>query len=202
MDDVTVWIQELSAGNDEAAARLWGRYFERLVRLAQGRLGCVAPAVFDGEDVALSAFNSFFQRFSAGEFPDVTNRLHLWRLLATITARKASDYRKHHLAAKRGSGKVRHASSLQPDNDGADNLLEQLLSTEKTPEMAAIMSETCGKLLGELHEDQSLMSLALKKLEGYTNSEIAQEFDVSERTIERKLARIRSKWEAAAAEFT
>ncbi len=201
MDDVSIWIQQLGAGNDEAAERLWDRYFERLVRLARGRLDSVPMAAFDGEDVALSAFKSFFQRFSAGEFPDVRNRLQLWHLLATITTRKASDYRKHHFTAKRGGGRVRHASNLQAGFEDANDLLEQVLTTDQTPEAAAIMSEACGKLLSELQADESLMEVALKKLEGYTNLEIAQQLEVSERTIERKLARIRSQWESAAIEL-
>ena len=40
------------------------------------------------------------------------------------------------------------------------------------------------------------MQVALKKLEGLTNKEIAEELDYTERTIERKLDAIRKKWSA------
>src|SRR5262249_48825314 len=41
-----------------------------------------------------------------------------------------------------------------------------------------------------------LRRIALRKLEGYTNKEIAGEIDATERTVERKLERIRARWEA------
>ena len=42
--------------------------------------------------------------------------------------------------------------------------------------------------------DSLLQQVALKKLEGLTNKEIADDLDYTERTIERKLRIIRTKW--------
>ena len=42
----------------------------------------------DEEDVALSAFQSFYQGIARGRFPQLEDRDNLWRLLITITARK------------------------------------------------------------------------------------------------------------------
>ncbi len=56
---ITVWLQRLHAGDrSEAVERLWAAYFARMVRLAHQRLGQRVRA-HDGEDVALSAFDSF-----------------------------------------------------------------------------------------------------------------------------------------------
>jgi DNA-directed RNA polymerase specialized sigma24 family protein len=67
-------------------------------------------------------------------------------------------------------------------------------ASEPTPEDAAALNEELQKRLRALG-DPVLRRIALRKLEGYTNKEIARELDnCTERTIERKLARIRTKW--------
>ena len=43
-------------------------------------------------------------------------------------------------------------------------------------------------------DDPVLRLVALRKLEGSTNREIAAELDATERTVERKLERIRARW--------
>ena len=57
------------------------------------------------------------------------------------------------------------------------------------------MTEECARLLACL-EDETLGTIALRKLEGYTNEEIARLLGCSLPTVERKLARIRKKWNA------
>src|SRR5205823_4765290 len=57
---VTLWIGDLKGGVDEATRRLWDRYYAGLVRLARARLRAAPRAAADEEDVALSAFDSFF----------------------------------------------------------------------------------------------------------------------------------------------
>ncbi|MFO0888893.1 MAG: ECF-type sigma factor [Isosphaeraceae bacterium] len=53
---VTVWIGALRNGrSDEAAHRLWDRYFRRLVGLARVRLRSMIHGPDDEEDAALSA---------------------------------------------------------------------------------------------------------------------------------------------------
>ncbi len=56
------------------------------------------------------------------------------------------------------------------------------------------MAEECCRLHDRLGEAE-LRSIALWKLEGYTNEEIAQKLDCVPRTVERKLARIRNLWD-------
>ena len=86
---VTQWISDLKAGDDgEAARRLWDRYFTQLARLAHARLRARNRGAADGEDVALSAFESFFRGAAAGRFPRLEDRDDLWKLLTTIAAQK------------------------------------------------------------------------------------------------------------------
>src|ERR1041385_7695296 len=87
---VTNWLGQLRAGDAAAAERLWRLYFARLVGLANEKLHGAARRVADGEDVALSAFNSFCHNAARGRFPELLDRDGLWRLLVTLTACKDS----------------------------------------------------------------------------------------------------------------
>ena len=71
--------------------------------------------------------------------------------------------------------------------------LEQFLSEEPPPDLAAEMSDEYRRLLGQLN-DTELQSIALWKVEGYTNEEIAGRLGCVVRSVERKLQRIRILW--------
>ena len=63
-----------------------------------------------------------------------------------------------------------------------------------TPEFAAQVAEECQRLLGLLPEE--LRRVAVWKMEGHTNDEIASSLDCALRSVERKLERIRNLWAA------
>ena len=189
-DSVTIWIRQLKIGDAEAAQQLWNRYFERLVRLAQRRLTGAPRQMADEEDVALSAFNSVCVRAAEGKFPKLDDRQDLWRLLVTITVRKALAQRKY---ANRQKRRPTDGSPVRNDDDDA---LQQVMGSEPSPELAAQMAEDC-RLLMEQLDDPQLRKIAQWKLEGYTNDEIAGHLGTVARTVERKLQRIRLLWSAA-----
>ncbi|HVI85993.1 MAG TPA: ECF-type sigma factor, partial [bacterium] len=66
--------------------------------------------------------------------------------------------------------------------------------SEPTPEQAALVADECRHLFDAL-DDAALRAVAVAKMEGYTNEEIADRLDVSLPTIGRKLQRIRRIWE-------
>ncbi len=193
-NSVTQWIGDLRAGNrDEASRRLWERYFTRLARVAQVRLRAVVRSPADGEDVALSVFDSFFQGVAAGRFPELGNRDDLWRLLVTITARKAHNQRRDEGRQKRGGGRVVGEGALGGADPTGDDFLAQVAGNEPTPEFAAMVTDEYRRLFGSL-TDESLRMVALLKLEGHSNEEIAKSLDCGLRTVERKLEVIRKRW--------
>src|SRR5262249_41897101 len=63
------------------------------------------------------------------------------------------------------------------------------------PEFAAQVAEECQRLLAILNK-KALQSMALWKLEGYTNREIADRLGCVPRTVERKVQAIRRLWSA------
>jgi DNA-directed RNA polymerase specialized sigma24 family protein len=188
---VTVLLECLNEGDHEAARLLWDRYYPRLVALARRKLKGAALRVADEEDVALSAFNSFCRRAEAGQFPDLKDRDGLWALLVVITARKAADLLRHHQREKRGGGLVRGDSAMSPvDAQSSPGGFDQVASDEPTPMEAALLAEEVEGLLGRLTNPE-LRQVAVLKLEGYTNAEIAARIKLAEVSVERRLAMIR-----------
>ncbi|HLJ95236.1 MAG TPA: ECF-type sigma factor [Gemmataceae bacterium] len=181
---VSRWIGPLQAGEEVAAERLWKRYFPRLVGLAHKKLQGTRLATADEEDVALSAFDSFCRGLEAGRFPLLSDRENLWRLLVVLTARKAAHLLRDQCRQKRGGGEV-----LETETE-----LEQILSREPTPEFSVQVAEECQRLLDRLN-DAELRAVAVWKMEGYTNEEIAAKLGCVPRTVDRKLRSIRSLWE-------
>jgi DNA-directed RNA polymerase specialized sigma24 family protein len=194
---VTFWLEQLQAGEREAYQRLWEGYFARLVALARRRLRGAPRQAADEEDVALSAFDSFFRNAEQGRFPRLADRHDLWQVLVLLTARKAANLAKHERRQKRGGGKVRHASALPEAGTEAAAFAEQI-GSEPDPAFAAAVAEECRRLLGLL-PDEVLRSVALWKLEGHSNQEIADRMGRALTTVERKLQHIRHIWEQAGA---
>jgi DNA-directed RNA polymerase specialized sigma24 family protein len=190
---VTIWIDALRAGDHEAARRLWQRYFESLVRLARSRLQSTARRAADEEDVALSAFDSFYAGTAQGRFPDLADRHDLWRLLVTIAARKASDQNRWESQQKRGGGRVLREADLMAGPEPETGGLSQVVGAEPSPEFAAMVAEECARRLEGLPDD-SLRQVALLKMEGYRNEEIAARLGCGLRTVARRLEVIRKAW--------
>jgi DNA-directed RNA polymerase specialized sigma24 family protein len=193
-DSVTAWLRRLKSGDRTAAHPLWQRYFPLLVARARAALRAAPRRAADEEDVALSAFDSFCRGAEAGRFPRLDDRHGLWRLLLTITARKAGRLAAREAAGRRGGGKVRtEADLVGPGEEDGASLLAQMISTEPTPALAAQVAEECRRLLDRLPGDE-LRAIALGEMEGYTPEEIAQRLGRSVRTVYRKLAVIRDCW--------
>lgn len=195
--EVTRWISRMAEGDEAAVQAIWERYFEKLVHLARHKLERMPRRAEDEEDVALSAMQSFHEGLVAGRFPCLNDRHDLWKLLVTITARKAAAQRKRHHAQKRGGGRVRGESVFFLPEEGMerDGGIAQIIGKQPTPDFACQVAETCGTLLEQLG-DEDLQTIALCKMQGYSNEEIAEELDCAVRTVERKLARIRRTWES------
>jgi DNA-directed RNA polymerase specialized sigma24 family protein len=190
---VTYWLRQLEADDPAAAQPLWERYFAQFVRLARGKLRGARHRAADEEDVALSAFDSFCRGVAQRRFPRLGDRNNLWGLLVTLTARKPTDLAQHEGRQKRGGGRVGGESALAGPPD-AERGLEQLAGPEPTPEFAAQVAEECRRLLDRLGDDQ-LRAVALAKMEGYTNAEIAGRLGCAAVTVECRLRLIRKTWE-------
>jgi DNA-directed RNA polymerase specialized sigma24 family protein len=192
-DSITRWIDGIKTGDESDIQRLWDRYFERLVRLAAARLPARSRRSFDEEDVALSAFQSFCGRAERGQFPQLSGRDDLWRLLATITVRKAIETMRFQTRKRRGGGRVLGESALLMGEGTPGEGLAEVLGREPTPEQVASFADDYRRFLARLREPV-LLTIALRRLEGESVEEIARALNVSTRTVDRKLHLIRAIW--------
>jgi RNA polymerase sigma factor (sigma-70 family) len=195
---VTRLIRLLRSGDaterDLAARLIWRRYFRDLLELARNNLNKRIRRREDEEDVLQSMYKSFCLRQQRGEF-DLSGRDALWSLLVTITLRKARNTAKRHMRDRRDIAREQTIADSDDEGESAQWALEQMDATGPSPAEAAVLNEALERRL-EVLADLELRQIALWRLEGYTNREIADRLDRTERSVERRMERIRSKWTA------
>lgn len=190
------WINELAAGTNEAVEQLWDDYFQRLVELARKRLPSGGRRDFDEEDVALSAIHSFCKGLGKRRFPTLNDEGNLWALLVLITSRKASHRVRDGQAQKRGGGRVQGESAFGGTSKGG---IESVIAENPSAEFAHRLFEETDHLFHVL-DDDGLQQIAMLKMEGLTNREVAERLGCVERTVDRRLRLIREIWTASAVE--
>lgn len=189
---VTNWIRNLKrTGDPVASQRIWRRYVTRLVHAASRKLGNSPRRAADEDDVVAAAFACFFRGVKSEQFASLNDRDDLWQILLILTERSALNQLRHQRAQKRGGGQVLGESALGAEGGVAG--LEQYADQSPTPDFAVEVSEQLSKLLDQL-DDQAMREIALRKLEGFTNREIAVQLETSLRSVERRLALIRDIW--------
>lgn len=211
---VSMWIEQIREGDEAAAQKLWERYADDMVAVAQRTLKNSSRRVADEEDVAVVAFKSLLAGIKSGRFPELDHREQLWRLLMVITTRKAVALIQHDERQKRGGGAVRGDSAVIPavetkqeqdsglldevdeDPSVADGF-DRLAAERVAPDIAALMADETRKLLESLPDDVS-QQIAVFKMEGYTHEEIAEKLGCNVRTVERRLKQIRESWQRMA----
>lgn len=190
---VTQWIARLKTGDDAAAFAIWERFFFRLRDYARGKLGTMSRRAVDEEDVALSAMHALCVGAREGRFRQLDNRDDIWQILMMIAARKASNARRRgHVQKEHGESDLAATVDLQSVAD--------LFEKEPSADLFDSLNLHCEELLGRLND--KLREVALLRLSGHTNEEIAQLRGRGLSTIERYLQMIRQIWseEIASAE--
>jgi DNA-directed RNA polymerase specialized sigma24 family protein len=194
-DSVTGWIQLLREKDQEAAQKLWERYFTRLARQARAMLQGVRRRIGDEEDVALSAFASVCRGIEQKRFPRLADRDDLWQMLVAIAAHKACDLDRRERRVKRGGGKVRGDSAFVIGRDGEERGgIDAIIGNAPTPDFTAQVAEECRLLLDALTVKR-MRQIALLKMESFTHEEIREKLGCSLATINRDLRKIRRIWD-------
>lgn len=189
---ITEWLDQARQGEEFGRQNLWERYYERLVRLAKSRLSAGERRISDEEDVAAMAFAAFFHALDQGRLTDIQNRDGLWRVLVTIAENKVTDHARHLNRQKRGGGQVR-GHSIFLDDEG-NQFIEP---PDPSPRFAEEFGLVCQEMLGSLRKD--LRDIAVWKMEGYTNQEIAERLGCVEESVRRKVVLIRTQWSVGGA---
>lgn len=189
-ESITRLIGQMKDGQADAVERLWAVYFQKLVALARRKLAAAPQMKTDDEDLALSAFKSFWAGVRDDRFPQLTDRTTLWPLLVAITLNKCVDHVRHRTRQKRGGAAT------------AVTGLDALVGREPDPGLAADVADQLSHLLAALDAtgDPILRRVAELRLHGHTTTEIADALDCARRTVERKLALIERCWATEAAD--
>ncbi len=186
-ETVSNWLSGLERGDSRCAQQLYDAIYDRLVRIARGKLAG-RGRWRDEEDVAASVMRIFFAGAPKGKFPKLDDRDDLWKILVTITTRKVRDYTRRRAVEVCGES-VLGAPADSSNLAGLDGIGDSALA----PQLAVISREASRDLLESLG-DPDLAQIAVWKMEGLTNAEIAKKLKVAEETARRKVERIRQKW--------
>jgi RNA polymerase sigma factor (sigma-70 family) len=168
-------LARLARDESGAADELFHRYLGRMTQLARSRLSPRLARRLDAEDVAMSAYRSFFVGAREGKFT-LQRSGDLWRLLVTITLRKLQRSAAHHAAGKRPWRREEPAlpNEFLPDP-----------TSEPSAAEALSLADELGHFLASL-EPVRRRVLELRLLER-TLPEIAADIGRSERTVRRML---------------
>lgn len=188
---ITQFLDGLKTGDSVAAQKVWERYFDQLIRLANQKLKSTPRRALNEEDVVQVAFENFFRQVQAGRFPKLHDRDDLWQVLAMLIDRKAKDQIKR-INAQRADNHLVHGDSINVDPNQPP-ILEQAADLKPTAATGIELAETFQAKLNEL-PGEPFRQVALLKLEGFTNKEIAKKLDTALRNVERRLSEIRKIW--------
>jgi DNA-directed RNA polymerase specialized sigma24 family protein len=111
--------------------------------------------------------------------------------LVVITIRKATTLARREKTLKRGRGRV----ALESEIGGPGEFrLDDLIGEDWAATLPDFMSQQCRSLIDSL-DNPDLEKIALWKLAGHTNDEIALKQNCTRVTVQRKLRLIRKIWD-------
>lgn len=178
-NSVTEWIHAIRRKDDVAAGALWNRYFDRLMHIARSRMTNLPRSTYDEEDAALSTFRVLYGKLQQGNYGELGSRDELWNLMLKILIRKVGH-------------RVVYEETEKRTPPGPPGHLADARASATNP-----MASECSELLSKL-SSVDLEQVAIWKLEGYTNDEIALKLNRTRRTVQRMLELIRSIWQEQA----
>ncbi|MCC9600971.1 sigma-70 family RNA polymerase sigma factor [Stieleria sp. JC731] len=176
-------LRQWKSGDEQAAEVIFDRYAFRLVALVASRLNHRYRSQIDPDAVMQSAMGSFFDAARHSRI-QVSRSVSLWRLLATFARRKLARSIERHSASKRGGEQTQ--VSLDQAFDQPQSVSSRFSTVGANYSDA---DELLDQLRAELPADQFSVVDAL--LAGLTQQEIAKSLGIDERTVRRRMARVR-----------
>jgi DNA-directed RNA polymerase specialized sigma24 family protein len=179
-------ISLVRSGDQDAAEVVFDRYAQQLARLAERHLSRRVAQRVDGDDVTQSVFRTFFRRTEDGEF-QIRSSDQLWKLLVTITIRKAQMQGRRHGAGKRDA-------TLEANDSVA---LLAAMGREPGPDEARILDDEIERVLRTVpdHQRDLYRQVLELKLAGHSNREVAGQLNLQPRYIDRMIERLQDRFE-------
>lgn len=190
-------LEGLRAANSMAQMEFFEIFAPRIERVCARALGNLPQkpgAIVSPEAKALSVLNSLMGGVAKGRWRTLEDGGALMRLMITIASRKCIDEKRAFYAQKYGGGRI--VSNTGPaGEESAYGLVETYAITMDSPEFAVDMTERCARMLDLLSPKDQI--IAQKRLEGYTEIEIADLMGMARRTVQNHIRTIREIWTAA-----
>lgn len=184
--DFDAWMSAVRRGDSVSTTQLWEAYFERISRAVSGRLTTQGRRFEDQEDVAVSALRTFIRRASLGNFTELDDADQLWKLLLTISIRKANDYRKRSMAQRRGGQNLILGQDSATDS-GAPAAIDRAAGRNYDAPDADIRATEFFDVVMKQMPDDSTRDVVLLHLQGADTETIAEMQKCSERTVQRRM---------------
>lgn len=183
-------------GDAPSLELLFKRYWEKVVLWARKGLDESKCREFDADDVAIDVFQSFYEGFKGGNYPNLDSRDGLNALLATIAIKKAINRIEKANAQKRGGGQIRGESALvnQSNAAGIQNANIPSIAKAITPDEKTILDDAIDYRLNSLQPPQ-LQLIAQRLIVGFSTAEIAKELNLTQRSIQLKIKAIARIWQ-------
>ena len=174
-------MKRWKAGTAQAADTIFDRYCIRLVALISKRLSDRWKHQIDPEDIVQSALGSFFHRTQDSHL-HFSQSVSLWNLLALFAKRKMLRAIEQRSTQKRGG-------DLQQQT--FENVMAELADPSKSPEAVASDLDALEKeLLATIPED--CVQIVQLLLLGKTQQQIATELSITDRTVRRRIEKLRA----------
>ena len=182
-------IKGLTSGDGEAIGSFIDQFGKPLERIASGKISPQMARRFGAQSVAMSVCRTFVRRSGEGLF-ELEDGDAMWRLLCAITLTKIREKVRFHRREKRDID--REIQAKETDDGRASDHFAPVESSDPAAEIE--FADALQHLISGLDEDeQKLVELKTRNVD---NEEIAREFDCSERTVRRMLAKLQAKFEA------
>lgn len=174
-------LKQYRAGESEAAAAIFERYVDRLVALARKRLSARLSQRVDPEDVAQSAFRSFFLHAREGEF-ELRKAGDLWSLLAQIALHKLHRQVERH-----------HAKRRTVARDAGSKGVAAAQEPEPGPAEVVALVESLQRIFADLGDEPRYV--LMETLRGKDVEQTSKSMKKSPRSVRRYLAEVRERIE-------
>lgn len=174
-------LERAKAGDDVAFARLWDRYWSRLLEWVDGKIDGRLQSRLDAEDILQTVFRTFHRHLPSGRYI-VEERGKLWCLLIGIAANKIRQKREQQAAQK---------CDYDQEQPLTAALLDMISTGEPSPGFSLAIRDEVDWVLQSLSPLEA--EIARQGIwEGCSLKELAQRTNTSLSTVRRVVTRVKA----------
>lgn len=186
---VSKWLLQVRKGDELATNHLVSRYFGKLARYADKKRRST-KTTDDGEDIALGVLDAVVRKIQREEYPDLNNREGLWLLLlVSVQNQVISRHRKHRR-------RLRLGIDVQTVTDLMNTMFVDLEEFLDDPDLETESNEILEFWETSIRSfaSEGTQMVARLKLAGLSNRQIAEQLNMSPRSVGRKVEMIIERW--------